>query len=129
MAAIHQTDVVGDAIVALECLFDDRSLDRRWPGDEFWCLAVDSFECSVCPQMYTANYRPHKLEQREEKEDVLETQNKKDSCLTSRLMGEPVEYESKLVEWRGLWLASATCLGTSGRHDIGPTPRAQRGRR
>ena len=82
MAAIHQTDVVGDAIVALECLFDDRSLDRRWPGDEFWCLAVDSFECSVS-HVYTANYRPHKLEQREEKEDVLETRNKKDSCQTS----------------------------------------------
>ena len=68
-------------------------------------LAEDSFECSVS-HVYTANYRPHKLEQREGKEDGLETQNKKDSCLTSRLMGEPVEYESKLVEWRGLWLAS-----------------------
>ncbi len=44
LAAIHQTDAVGDAVVALELLSDDGSLDGGRSGDELWGPAEDGFE-------------------------------------------------------------------------------------
>ena len=64
MTAIHETDAVGDLVVVLEGLFDEGSLDGRWPGEQRWGPAEDGSEGSVCPQVYTTNYKPYKLGQR-----------------------------------------------------------------
>lgn len=38
MTAIHETDAVGDPVVVLEGVFDEGSLDGRWPGEQRWGL-------------------------------------------------------------------------------------------